>query len=420
VAFAATAFAFITVMAGTTLPSPLFGLYEQTLHLSPLMVTVLYASYAFGVVLSLLAAVPLAARLGRRATISGALVLCLVSDAAFIASGSAALMLGARVLSGLAAGAMTGTATEALIAFGGQARRARSAALAIVANMTGLAFGTALAGAVADLGYFPLKAPFVVDAGLVVAAAFGLLALPADSTHPQGTHARSLWPYPQAVAPVRDTFARAAVVGGLGFAANGLIPTVAAVFLERFLGIDSHFAAGALISLVFLATAAGQLLTRRATGHDLLPAAIAGLAAGLVVFAAAIAVENLALFILAATLIGVSTGTAIGTGIAELAERAEATTRHAVITAYFVVLYLLLAIPIIAFGIVLNHTTMATTSTAFSALGVVVLLSLFIGPKLPRARRHALPTAATTPATQTASPADTATASAGESRITTT
>jgi predicted MFS family arabinose efflux permease len=422
VAFAATAFAFITVMAGTTLPSPLFGLYEQTLHLSPLTVTVLYASYAFGVVLSLLAAVPLAARLGRRATISGALVLCLVSDAAFIASGSAALMLGARVLSGLAAGAMTGTATEALIGFGGPARRARSAALAIVVNMTGLACGTALAGAVADLGYYPLKAPFVVDAGLVAAAAVGLLALPADPTHPRDAHARSLWPYPRAVAPLRHTFARAAVVGGLGFAANGLIPTVAAVFLERFLDIDSHFAAGALISLVFLATAGGQLLTRRAAAHDLLPAAIVGLAAGLAVFAVAIAAENLALFILAATLIGLSTGTAIGAGIAELAERADTTTRHAVITAYFVVLYLLLAVPIIAFGIVLNHATMAATSTAFSALGVVVLLGLLIGPRLRRADRRALPAVATTATatTQAATPADATAAPAGEARVTTT
>jgi MFS family permease len=380
VAFAATGLAFITVMAGTTLPSPLFGLYEQTLHLSPLTVTVLYASYAFGVVLALLAAVPLAARLGRRATITGALLLCLVSDAAFIASGNAAFMLGARVLSGLAAGAITGTATEALITFGGGARRARSAALAVVMNMSGLALGTALAGGIADLGYYPLKAPFVVDAGLVVVAAAGLLAVPADPAHPHSTPSRSLWPYPQAVAPLRHTFTRAAVLGGLGFAANGLIPTVAAVFLERFLGIGSHFAAGLLISLVFLATAAGQLVARarRAAASDLESAAAAGLAAGLAVFALAIGVENLELFILAAVVIGLSTGTAIGSGITELAERAETATRPAVITAYFVVLYLLLAVPIIAFGLVLNHATLDATSTAFSALGVVVLVGLLL------------------------------------------
>jgi predicted MFS family arabinose efflux permease len=379
-AFAATGLAFITVMAGTTLPSPLFGLYEQTLHLSPLTVTVLYASYAFGVVLALLAAVPLSARLGRRATIIAALALCLISDAAFIASSDAAFMLGARVLSGLAAGAITGTATDALIAFGGSARRAHSAALAVVTNMSGLALGAALAGGIADLGYYPLKAPFVVDAGLVAVAAAGLLALPADPAHPQGAPSRSFWPYPRAVAPLRQTFARAAVLGGLGFAANGLIPTVAAVFLERFLGIDSHFAAGVLISLVFLATAAGQLVARarRNSARDLQSAATAGLAAGLAIFALAIGVENLAVFILATAVIGISTGTAIGSGISELAELAEPATRGAVITAYFVVLYLLLAVPIIAFGLVLNHATLDATSTAFSALGVVALVSLLL------------------------------------------
>jgi MFS family permease len=391
-AFAAVAFVFVVVMMGTTLPSPLFDLYERTLGVSPLMVTVLYASYAFGVVLALLLAMPVAAGLGRTRMLAVALLLSGASALAFLLSDNVIVLLAARVLSGLGAGAITGTATEALITFGGSAHRGRSAMIGIAANMVGLALGTALAGGVADIDYRPLRLPYIVDIGLVILACVVLVKVPRDHGPRSGEVGAP--PRPRALlsalAHVRGVFVPAAISGGLGFAANGLIPTVTAVFLSRYLGLGSHLLAGCLISLVFLATALGQLVARRRGPRDTQFVGTVGLVVGLVVFAGAIEWNSLALFVVATVLIGVSTGSCIGAGIAHLAEVTEIGHRPAVVTAYFVLLYLLLALPVIGFGVLLDHATLHVGAAIFSAFGVIVLLVTLARSRL-RNRETVLP-----------------------------
>jgi MFS family permease len=99
---------------------------------------------------------------------------------------------------------------------------------------------------------------------------------------------------------------------------------------------------------------------------------------GLVVFAGAIGWNGLILFVVATVLIGVSTGTCIGAGIAHLAEVTPIEHRPAVVTAYFILLYLLLAVPVIGFGVLLDHTTLHLGAALFSAVGVVVLLGTLL------------------------------------------
>lgn len=52
--YVAAAVVFAIGMAGTTLPTPLYGLYREELGFSELMVTVIFASYAVGVIATLL------------------------------------------------------------------------------------------------------------------------------------------------------------------------------------------------------------------------------------------------------------------------------------------------------------------------------------------------------------------------------
>ncbi|MDQ0988481.1 hypothetical protein QFZ71_005764 [Streptomyces sp. V2I9] len=54
--YPAAAAVFAVGMAGTTLPTPLYGLYRDQLGFSELMVTVVFAVYALGVIATLLLA----------------------------------------------------------------------------------------------------------------------------------------------------------------------------------------------------------------------------------------------------------------------------------------------------------------------------------------------------------------------------
>ena len=65
--FRAIAFSFLAVAAFSTAPSSLYGLYEQQEHLSSLTITIVYAVYALGIVVSLLLAGHASDRHGLRA-----------------------------------------------------------------------------------------------------------------------------------------------------------------------------------------------------------------------------------------------------------------------------------------------------------------------------------------------------------------
>src|SRR3954467_10224717 len=96
--FWAVAFAFASVMAFTTLPTPLWSLYAQRDRFSSLTVTLVLAVYALAVALSLVLAGHLSDWHGRRRVLIPALALEIVACAVFMAWPSLPGLLVARVL----------------------------------------------------------------------------------------------------------------------------------------------------------------------------------------------------------------------------------------------------------------------------------------------------------------------------------
>jgi len=78
------AFAFATVMAFTTVPTPLWSLYAQRDRFSSLTVTVVFAVYALAVALSLFLAGHLSDWYGRRRVLMPALVLEILAGVVFL------------------------------------------------------------------------------------------------------------------------------------------------------------------------------------------------------------------------------------------------------------------------------------------------------------------------------------------------
>src|SRR5579875_676570 len=124
--FAAAAFALAVAMLGTTLPTPLYGLYREQFGFSELMITVIFATYAAGVIAGLLLFGRLSDEIGRRPVLLGGLLLSAASAGAFLLADGLALLLVGRLLSGLSAGIFTGTATAAIVDLAPRERRGRA------------------------------------------------------------------------------------------------------------------------------------------------------------------------------------------------------------------------------------------------------------------------------------------------------
>src|SRR5919108_6150771 len=96
VAFWLVAAAFTVTMLGTTLPTPLYVIYQRELHFSTLMVTVVFATYAAGVLAALLLAGHVSDEVGRRRTLLPGLALSLLSAVVFLAAHDLTLLFVGR------------------------------------------------------------------------------------------------------------------------------------------------------------------------------------------------------------------------------------------------------------------------------------------------------------------------------------
>jgi len=101
-------------MLGTTLPTPLYDIYQAQWHFSAAIVTVTFAVYAAGVLLSLLLTGRASDQAVRKLVLAAALGCSALSTVVFILAPNVGVLMAGRILSGVSAGLMTGTATATL------------------------------------------------------------------------------------------------------------------------------------------------------------------------------------------------------------------------------------------------------------------------------------------------------------------
>ena len=83
-AFPLLAYAFAAIMLGTTLPTPIYAIYADELHFSVLTTTVIYATYAGGVLFTLVVFGRWSDAIGRRPVLLAGVACALASDVIFL------------------------------------------------------------------------------------------------------------------------------------------------------------------------------------------------------------------------------------------------------------------------------------------------------------------------------------------------
>jgi MFS family permease len=146
-------------MLGTTLPTPLYVLYQEQYQFTSVLITVIFAVYPLGVLAALLVFGRVSDHFGRRPVLVAALLLACASTVLFVFAQNVAMLAG-RFLSGLGAGLLTGTATAGLSEPEPTGSQQRAARVATAANMGGLGLGPLVAGLFAQLAPAPTRLVF--------------------------------------------------------------------------------------------------------------------------------------------------------------------------------------------------------------------------------------------------------------------
>ena len=382
--FVVTTYAFAATMLGTTVPTPLYSIYQRELGFSELMITVIFATYAAGVIGALLLLGRLSDSVGRRPVLLFGLSLSALSAVTFLLAHSLALLLVGRMLSGLSAGIFTGTATATLVDFAGPERRGRATLIAALANMLGLGCGPLLAGSLAQLAPLPLRLSFWVDLGLVLPAVVAVVLMP-ETVNRQGHGWR-----PQALSvprQARAAFIPAAMAGFAGFAVMGLSTAVSPAFLGEVLKVKSDVVVGAVVFGVFGASAIGQLLLEVVSQGRAMAVGCGGLIAGMALLAAGLAASSLGLLVTGAVVAGAGQGLSFRAALAAVNEASPPDQRAEVASSFFVVAYFAISIPVIGEGVLAQAASLRTAGIVFA--GAVAVLAATVVVMLLRRERTA-------------------------------
>ena len=348
IAFWLIAYAFAVTMVGTTLPTPLYVIYQAQWHFSTSLVTLIFATYAVGVLAALLAAGRSSDQLGRRPVLAVAIGLSIISAVTFIIAPSVGWLFAGRVLSGLSAGLMTGTATAALTETAPPGSARRASLVSTTANLGGLGLGPLLAGLLAQYAPQPTVLPYLVQLGLVAFAGLGLLVVPETVSHRSALSLRFRGlGIPQAG---RAEFIAAGFAAFAAFSLLGLFSALAPTFLTGVLHDTSHAVAGAVVFLALAVGACTQLVGSRLPSRPVILAGLAVFLAALGLIVAALSAGSMPLFLAGTAVSGVGVGAVFMGSLAVANRLASAQIRGQVISTYFVFAYVGLTVPVIAVG----------------------------------------------------------------------
>ncbi|MFD9380175.1 MFS transporter [Streptomyces sp. NPDC059999] len=336
-------------MAGTTLPTPLYGLYRQELGFSELMVTLVFAAYAVGVIVTLLVAGNYSDEAGRRPVLLYALGLSALSAGCFLLEGGLPLLFAGRVLSGFSAGLLSGVGTVTVLELAPSERKRRAGLAATAANMGGLGCGPLLAGLLAEYAPLPLVLPFLAHLVLLSFACAIVLLLPETVEHPR--RLPPLKPQGLSVPPdIRGVFVPCALAAFAGFALLGLFTSIAPSFVSETLGVTNHATAGLVVFTVFLGSTIGQVLVGRMPVGRALPLGCLVLVGGLLLVGASLWTESMPLLVAGAVCGGLGQGMAFRAGLTAVSDAAPPAHRGGTISSFFVVAYTGISLPVVGVG----------------------------------------------------------------------
>ena len=256
------AYALVTAVIGLALfasvtPSPLYGAYRELWGFSPLVLTLVYATYAFGVLATLLLAGRVSDQVGRRPVLLASLGTLMATSVIFMTAGSVGWLFVARGLQGLATGLALGAASAAMLDLHPRRDPAAVGLANGVASAGGLGLGMLASAAIVELLPAPRVLPYVLLFGLFAVAFAGAFLMPepvTDRTRPRLTLQR-----PSIPAPVRRAFLLAALAVISSWSIGGLFFSLGPQLSGSLFDTTDHLVAGAGVFVLAGAGSAAQL-----------------------------------------------------------------------------------------------------------------------------------------------------------------
>lgn len=270
---------------------------------------------------------------------------------------------------------MSGAATAALAELVGQGDARRAALWATLAQSGGSALGVIVSGALAQWAPAQDVLPFVVGMAACAAAAAALWTVPETARREGGLQIRR----PRVPKQIRRDFVRIGItVAAVWAVAAGLFLSVIPSFTGMLVLHSQNLAVlGLMAALVLACSCIAQVVVRR--GSPPAPTQAGGLvllAIGLIALIISAVAESLTLLVTGAVLAGFGHGLAFLAAQDNLTRIAPQEQRAEVSAAFYVCIYLGVALPVIGIGVLAVLTTLFIAVTTFAVVTGLAALAV--------------------------------------------
>ena len=388
-AFWSVAVLLVLMLAASGVPSPLYRVYQEEFGFSSGVLTTIFGIYSFALLASLLVVGALSDHVGRRPVLVVAFLLEAVAMVLFLVSDGVGWLLAARVVQGLATGALTSTLGAGLLDLQNR-EHPLGAFINSASPGLGLSLGAAGAGLLVQFVASPTDWVFAVLTVVFLLASIGtFLRLPETSPRLPGALA-SLRPRVHVPPAHRRPFLVALPVLVAAWATGGLYASLGPSLLVDVFGIDNHLAGGLLILALNGTGVFGSLALRGSAPERALLLGALVFAAGVGGTVAALFIGSVAVLFVAAVVTGFGFGAAFLGAVSTITAGVDAGHRAGLLAAVFVVGYLAFSLPSIAAGIAVGGIGLERTAEIYGIAVIVLALTAATGLVL-RGRRDAAP-----------------------------
>ncbi|WP_456269264.1 MFS transporter [Kushneria sp. AK178] len=360
-------------LAASGVPTPLYPLYQESWHFSPFMLTLVFASYLFALLVTLLFTGALSDYLGRRPVILAGLLVELASMVCFLVATDLSWLFAARVLQGVATGIVTSALSAALL----DSDHQRGPVMASVAPMIGMGLGALGASVLVAGAPWPLRLVYVVMIVLFAWQVAGLGRMTESVTRRPGALA-SMTPRARVPAVVLPTFVRTMPANVAAWALGGFSLSLGPALAEQVAGFHSAVMGGLLACILSVMGGISVWRFRRYTTRTILLLSSTLLPAGLVVVLISVYQHSLVLLIAGYGVAGLGFGSGFMGALRAIMPLAPAGERSSLMAVFYVVSYLSASLPALAAGIATQQFGLEATIYVYGVFVMLLSLSVLV------------------------------------------
>ncbi len=368
----------VSFLAGSSAPTPLYGVYMAEWGLTPLMITLIFGIYALAVLAALLVAGRLSDHLGRKPVLLTATLAQALTMVLFVTATGLTGLLVARVMQGLTTGAAVGAIGAAMI----DLNKTRGTVANAVAPPFGTATGAIVAGVLVQYLPFPTHLVYVVFGLVFIVQAIGLLFM-TESISPRGGVLASLKPRLSLPHATREPLLLATPVLVAVWALAGFYGALSPMLVKGMLGVNTPLIGG--LALFVLAACGGLsvLVFQHREPKDMMMFGVMSLFVGVAIAVLSLPYNSIAGFFLGTAIAGVGFGAGFQGAVRTVVPFAAAHERAGVLSIIFIISYIAMGVPAVAAGwMIAQQGNILVTAQIFGAVIMALACTALLGSVL--------------------------------------